>query len=559
MKTKLDKLLKSSISSCFKMGLLTESTIPEYVIEIPRNQDHGHFATNLPMILASSQKRSPRELARIIMDNIDDPENIIDRMDIAGPGFLNFKISDSEWYRVLVQILSCPDDYGKSSGHENESVLMEFVSANPTGPLHLGQGRGAALGDSICRILEFRGYKVVREYYINDAGVQIRLLGESIYARWRQKKEPDLLFPENGYHGEYVHELAEEFSAETDLSSMEKEDAVLFCSEFGKKKMLEEIQKDLELFRVRFDHWFNESDLFSQGLVEKSLKEMKEKNELYEKDGALWIKTCAYGDDKDRVIRKQDGQYTYFASDIAYHLNKHRRGFTRAINIWGADHHGYIQRVKSALEANGIDENWLSVILIQLVKLWKNGQEVRMSKRTGQYVTMRDLMEEVDVDAARFVFLTKSHDSALDFDVDLVKKQDSDNPVYYVQYAHARICSIFRKAEEEEGMDISGLAEKNLHRLCLKEEMDLIRAMETFPLLLEDISQSFEAHRLTYYLNEIASGFHRYFNLGNKLSENRIITPDRELTLARLALIGAVRTVIKIGLNLLGVSAPEKM
>jgi len=286
---------------------------------------------------------------------------------------------------------------------------------------------------------------------------------------------------------------------------------------------------------------------------------MKEKDELYEKDGALWIKTASYGDDKDRVIKKQDGQYTYFASDISYHLDKHKRGFSRALNIWGADHHGYINRVKSALKANDIDENWLSVLLIQLVKLFKEGQEIRMSKRAGQYVTMKDLLEEVDVDAARFVFLTKTHDSALDFDIDMVKKHDNDNPVYYVQYAHARICSIFRKAESE-GVDIALNSEKmDLSPLTLDEEVALIRYLEGFTELLESICSSFEAHRLTYYLTDLAANFHRYFNLGIKDGSNRIITDDLNLTKARLALVAGVRTVIRNGLNLLGVSAPEKM
>ena len=558
MKNKLDVLLKRTIESCFKKGLLTEANLSEYVIEIPKNKDHGHFATNLPLTLASSQKRPPREIAEIIADNLNDPENIIEKMDIAGPGFLNFRISDNEWYNVLKQILIAGEDYGRSDMHSKERVLVEFVSANPTGPLHLGQGRGAALGDSICRILEFRGYEVVREYYINDAGVQVGLLGESVYARWRQLKDPYYPFPENGYHGEYISDLAREISGEANLSSMHMEEAIALCTELGKKKMLEEIKKDLELFRVKFDYWFNESDLFSKGLVAKSLEEMKEKDELYESDGALWIRTSSYGDDKDRVIKKKDGQYTYFASDISYHMDKYKRGFSKAVNIWGADHHGYIQRVKSALKANDIDEDWLSILLIQLVKLWKNGQEVRMSKRTGQYVTMRDLMEEVDVDAARFVFLTKTHDSPLDFDVDLVQKQDSDNPVYYVQYAHARICSIFRKAAAE-GLDINDLSEKDMSLLKLEEEMDLIRFMESFPSFIEEVSISFEAHRLTYFLNDLASRFHRYFNLGNKISENRIVTENGDLSQARLALVGAVRIIIKTGLNLLGVSAPEKM
>jgi len=559
MKEKLDNLLKETINYCFKEGLLKETALPEYVIEVPNNKEHGHLATNLPLTLASSQKRAPRETAKVIVDNFKDRDSFLEKIEIAGPGFINFTINDLEWLKLLKNMLNLDNEYGGSDLGTGEKVLVEFVSANPTGPLHLGHGRGAALGDTICRILDFRGYEVVREFYINDAGVQIRLLGESIYARWQQFDNPDSPFPENGYHGDYIIELASSVSKEQDLAQMDTEAAIDLCARHGKEMMLEETKKDLELFRVDFDVWYNESGLFSSGLVTKSLDEMKKKDELYESDGALWIKTSQYGDDKDRVIRKKDGQYTYFASDISYHLEKYKRGFTKAVNIWGADHHGYINRVKSALKANGINENWLSVLLIQLVKLWKDGQEIRMSKRAGQFVTMKDLLDEVDVDAARFVFLTKTHDSPLDFDIDMVRKNDSDNPVYYVQYAHARICSIFRKAEPE-GIDvnITSIGDE-LELLNLDEEIDLIRLLTEFPGLLDNICQSFEAHKLTYYLTDLAAQFHKYFNLGTKKAENRIISSDHRLTRARLALAGGVRIVIRNGLNLLGVGSPEKM
>jgi arginyl-tRNA synthetase len=345
---------------------------------------------------------------------------------------------------------------------------------------------------------------------------------------------------------------------ETDLSMLAQEEAIELCSLKGKDRMLAEIKEDLELFRVSFDAWYYESDLFKNGLVDKALGEIRERGELYDKDGAVWINTSAFGDDKDRVIRKQDGQFTYFASDISYHLDKYKRGFTKAVNIWGADHHGYVERVKSALKADGIDENWLSVLLIQLVKLWKEGQELKMSKRAGQYVTLKELIDEVGIDAVRFVFLTKSHDSPLDFDIDLAKKQDSENPVYYVQYAHARICSIFRKAESE-GVSLPEDPKGVLHRLVLEEEMRLIRFMLEFPSLLKDICVSFEAHKLTYYLTELAAQFHRYFNLGLKVPGNRIITDDITTSQARLFLVDAIRIVTFNGLKLLGIRAPEKM
>ncbi len=559
MKENLKNIIRDTLDSCFKQGLLKEAALPNYVIEVPNNREHGHLAINLAMTLASSQKRAPRDIAKVIVDNLKDPEKFIEKAEIAGPGFINFTINRGEWLKALKRIIDLDNKYGAAPEKRDESVLVEFVSANPTGPLHLGHGRGAALGDTICRILEFRGYDVSREFYINDAGVQIRLLGESVYARWKQINNPDHPFPEKGYHGDYVIDLAKEIAKEADLSAMDEEKAIITCSEIGKEKMLNELKRDLELFRVHFDTWFNESDLFKKGLVDKALNEMKAKGELYEKDDALWIRTSAYGDDKDRVIRKQDGQYTYFASDIAYHLDKYRRGFNRALNIWGADHHGYINRVQSALRTNGVSPRWLSVLLIQLVKLWKEGEEVRMSKRAGQYVTMKDLLEEVNVDAARFVFLMKSSDSPLDFDIDMVTKNDNENPVYYVQYAHARICSIFRKAEAD-GIDVALDTDAGtLGLLTLEEEIELIRTLEGFTELLDSICETFEAHRLTYFLTDLAARFHRYFNLGVKDSENRIITNNIGLTKARLALISGVRIVLRNGLSLLGVNAPEKM
>jgi len=435
---------------------------------------------------------------------------------------------------------------------------VEFVSANPTGPLHLGHGRGAALGDTLCRILDFTGHGVQREFYINDAGQQVRLLGESIYSRWKQISDPDYPFPEDGYHGDYIADLAEEISREVDLPSLQPEEAISRCTDFGKQRMLQEIKRDLADFRIFFDVWFSESDLYAAEGIEEALDMIREKGQIYEKEGALWIKTSIYGDDKDRVVRKTDGQYTYFASDISYHLDKWKRGFTKAINIWGADHHGYVQRMKAALQSNDLEADWLSVLLIQLVKLWRGGQEIKMSKRAGRYVTLRELIDEVGVDAARFVFLTKNHDSPLDIDIDLVKRHDSDNPVYYVQYAHARICSIFRKAASKD-LSLSDTGDEGLEELGLDEEMALIRLMAEFPSLLEDISRKLEPHRLTYYLAELASLFHKYFNLGTKEPDKRIVGDDGHRSRARLFLAEAVRIVLHNGLELLGIQAPERM
>jgi arginyl-tRNA synthetase len=558
MKAKIDQILTATVQHCFENGSLNQTILPDYTVEVPNHSAHGHFATNLSLTLASSQRRRPTEIAQVIVDNLMDPENILEKVDIAGPGFINFSVRAEQWHKFLAQIVALKKDYGRSHRGNGQKVLVEYVSANPTGPLHVGHGRGAALGDTLCRILSHCGYHVTREFYINDAGQQIQLLGESIYSRWRQMSDPDYPFPQNAYHGDYVVDLAGEISKEVHLKKLTQVEAITYCSAFGKDKMLDEIKRDLADFGMIFDVWYSEAELFNSGLLDQTLERIRRTGYLYEMDGALWIKTSALGDDKDRVIKKSDGEFTYFASDISYHLEKWKRGYSKAINIWGADHHGYVQRMKGALKANEIDEDWLTVLLIQLVKLWKGGQEIKMSKRAGHFVTLRELIDEVGVDAARFVFLSKNHDSPLDFDIDLVKRQDSENPVYYVQYAHARICSIFRKAKEE-GISLPQDPETVLKRLTFDEEMALIRLMAEFPSLLEDICKVFEPHRLTYYLTELSSLFHKYFNLGTKIPENRIVCEDTSLSQARLFLAEAIRIVLYNGLRLLGINAPERM
>jgi len=554
----LRAMLDQALERCFESGRLMRVSLPEYVIEVPGNSHHGHFATNLPMVLAASQRRRPADLASMIIESLDRGEALFEKVEVAGPGFINFTVREREWHRVLGRILREGGDYGRSRMGQGLRILLEFVSANPTGPLHLGHGRGAALGDTLCRILAFTGHEVVREFYINDAGVQVRLLGESIYSRWRQMTDPNYPFPESGYHGDYVADLAKRISERIALETMDRGEAVKHCAALGKEMMIEEIRRDMADFRVDFDVWSSEQDLYESGMIEKALDSLRAKGQIYEEEGATWIKTSLYGDDKDRVIKKSDGQYTYFASDIAYHLEKWKRGFSRAVNIWGADHHGYIERMKAALKASGIEEPWLGVLLIQLVRLFKGGEEFRMSKRAGLYVTLRELMEEVGVDAVRFVFLTKNHDSPLDFDVDLVKRKDSDNPVYYVQYAHARICSIFRKAASE-GLSLPQDPWEVLQRLSLEEEVALIRFMNEFPALVEDISRAMEPHRLTYYLGELAALFHKYFNLGTKDPDKRIVGEDKTVSRARLCLIQGVRQVLSTGLDLLGIQAPQRM
>jgi arginyl-tRNA synthetase len=552
MKKKIAAILTDTVDLCFRQGYLKEIPMPGFVIEIPNNPDHGDFATNLAMTMASGQRMNPRNIAETIIAHLVDGDLLIARAEIGGAGFINFFVATEQWHNQLSQILGLGDDYGRNRLGRNEKIMVEFVSANPTGPIHLGHGRGAALGDSLCRLLEFSGYSVSGEFYINDGGKQITLLGESIYSRWRQHSDPSYPFPPDGYQGEYIQELALDLANEHGLDGLDTREAVALLSELGNERMLKEIQECLENFRVSFDLWFKESSLYASGKIDQMLQLLENKGMLYEADGAVWVKTSLFGDDKDRVLRKKNGEFTYFATDIAYHLDKWERGFNKVINIWGADHHGYVNRVKAALMAEGIPAGWLEVLLIQLVKLWEDGAEVKMSKRSGRYVTLQELVDEVGVDAVRFVFLTKDHTSPLDFDIDLVKRKDSENPVYYVQYAHARICSIFQKAAERD-LCLPQDPGPFLKRLVLDEETALIRKIADFPSLIEEAAAALEPHRLTYYLTDVASGFHRYYN------RHRIITKNKDMSKARLALAGAVKIVLKNGLSLLGVHSPESM
>ena len=552
MKRKLTKILEATLDLCFREGHLRHMPIPGFVIEVPTNPDHGHFATNLAMTIAGGQKNSPRDIAEIIIRHLVDHDHFVLKAEIGGAGFINFFISTAQWYSFLSQVINLRDDYGRSSIGKMEKIMVEFVSANPTGPLHLGHGRGAALGDTLCRILDFSGYDVSREFYINDIGQQIKLLGESIHSRWRQISDPTYPFPSDGYQGDYIQELAIEIAKEGRLEGLDTHEVVDLLSDLGKDRMTKEMEEDLANFRVHFDLWYKESDLYSSGKIDHAIKLIEKKGLLFEKDGALWIRTSYFGDDKDRVIRKKDGQSTYFTSDISYHFDKWKRGFKRVINIWGADHHGYVTRVKAALEADGVPGDWLEVLLVQLVKLWQGGAEVKMSKRSARYITLRELVDDVGVDAVRFVFLSKDHTSPIDFDMDLVKKKDKENPVYYVQYAHARVCSLFGKAAKE-NIHLPEHPGPVLQRLVLDEEVALIRKIAEFPSLIEEIVRDLGPHRLTYYLVELASNFHSYYN------RHRIVTDDRALSQARLFLSLGVKVVIKNGLNLLGVSAPEVM
>jgi len=431
---------------------------------------------------------------------------------------------------------------------------MEFVSANPTGSLHLGHARGAAVGDALCNVLDFAGYEVTREYYINDAGNQVVNLVKSLEARYLQELGQDAEMPEDGYHGEDIKGFAKELVAEKgdSLLSMDPDERTAFLRQFGLEKELGKIKRDLNRFRVHFDEWFSETSLYEDGLVEKSLEELKAKGEAYEKDGATWLRTTDYGDDKDRVLVKNDGTYTYLTPDIAYHRNKYERGYDKILNIWGADHHGYVPRMKAAMEALGNDPDKLIVLIAQMVSLFQDGEKVKMSKRTGKAVTMEDLMDEVGVDAIRYFFTMRSMDSHLDFDMDLAVSTSNENPVFYVQYAHARICSVFRQAEEQ-GVSLLPLADVNLSVLTAEHEYDILRKMGELPQEVSLAAENYAPHRLIRYVYELASLFHSYYRA------ERVITEDANQTQARLALLGAVRTVIANVLRLMGVSAPERM
>ncbi|GIP61391.1 arginine--tRNA ligase [Paenibacillus sp. FSL W8-0186] len=535
-------------------GLANRDEVPAIVLEVPKDKAHGDLATNAAMQLTRMAKKNPRQIAEEIVKNIDYEQAGVERAEIAGPGFINFFLSKSYLYPVLEQIYTQGEKYGRVQLGEGKKVQVEFVSANPTGSLHLGHARGAAVGDALCNVLDYAGYEVTREYYINDAGNQVVNLVKSIEARYLQELGQDVEMPEDGYHGEDIKGFAKELVAEKgdallSLSPDERED---FLRKYGLEKELDKIKRDLSRFRVGFDVWFSETSLYVDGQVEKSLEELRSKGQTYELDGATWLKSTEYGDDKDRVLVKNDGTYTYLTPDIAYHRNKYDRGYDRMINIWGADHHGYIPRVKAAMQALGNDPDKLTVLIAQMVSLFQDGEKVKMSKRTGKAVTMVDLMDEVGVDAIRYFFTMRSMDSHLDFDMDLAISTSNENPVYYVQYAHARICSIFRQAEEQ-GIVIPAIQDVKLSKLTAEHEFDLLRKMGELPEEIGVAAENFAPHRLVRYLYELAALFHSYYKA------ERVITEDAEQTAARLALLGGVRTVLANVLKLIGVSAPERM
>ena len=541
----------------------------EFKVERPKRKEFGDLATNVAFLLAKHLKRNPFEIANEIAEELKKNPSF-ESVEVAKPAFINIRFSKDYYYGVLRDILSKGLDYFKENFGLGRKVQVEYVSANPTGPLHLGHGRGAVVGDVIANLLEFYGWDVTREYYINDAGNQIRLLGVSILYRYleliekknrlyvhkselfREIKEE---FEQNGYRGEYIKELAQKVYDlyREQILELPKERAISFLSEFGLKEMLEEIKEDLNRFGINFDVWFSEKSLYQTGYVEKTLNFLREKGLLYEKEGAVWFKTSEFGDDKDRVVIKSDGSYTYFASDIAYHYNKYLRGFNKVINIWGADHHGYVPRVKAAIKAFGVKEDWLDVELVQLVKLYRNGKEVKMSKRAGNFVTLRELMDEVGKDVIRFWFITKRSDTPLEFDIEKAKEESSENPVFYVQYAHARISGIFREVKNRKGFNAEEDFEFNPSLLNSETELELIKHLATLKDELISIAQSREIHLLPQLAVELVKKFHYYYN------HYRVMTDDFELMKARLALLKAIRTALRLIFKFIGISAPERM
>jgi len=546
----MKKMLAEKINRALA-ALAAENNSPvpppdSFAVEEPRDPSHGHLAANAALVLAKTFQANPRQLAERILARLDNREGWIEKAETAGPGFINFTLSVKWWAEALAAILAAGDDYGQRPP-QGRRVMVEFVSANPTGPLHVGHGRGAAIGDALARLLDRAGYEVSREYYINDAGRQMRLLGQSVLARMREMTGDSAPFPENHYRGEYIRDLAREILAEKGPSILERpaEELAEELTDFAAGRILAGIRADLAAFGVEYDRWFPESLLHREGQVEKALENLRDF--LYEKDGALFFRSTDFGDDRDRVLIKTGGDGTYFQADLAYHWNKLQRGFDQLIDIWGADHHGYVARVKAAVAALGGNPEALSVLLVQLVSLVRDGRPAVMSTRAGEFVTLREVLDEVGPDAARFIFLTRSPDTTLEFDLNLARAKTRDNPVYYVQYAGARVESLIRQAggPPDDGQDLMLLAQP--------EETALIKHLSAFPELVETAARKREPHLVTTYLTALARQFHYYYG------RHPIVSAGPGLAPARLTLCRAVRLVTRLGLGLLGVSSPDKM
>jgi arginyl-tRNA synthetase len=554
MKSRLTALLSDAVNAGVGAGLQAVVHLPFIDVEATRDVSHGDYASNVSMVLASHLKMNPRKIAEAIIKHISTGDNFLEKIEIAGPGFINFFIKDDIWRSVLRDVDVKGECYGENDLGAGQRVQVEFVSANPTGPLHIGHARGAVVGDVIAGLLEASHFSVYREYYINDAGNQMNNLGKSVMLRLLELTGEQVDFPDDCYRGNYIRDIAREIlQKERDSRRATGDAAISFFTAYAANVILEEIKKDLSDFGVVFSGYFSENELYKNGDVAKILSNLEEKGFIYNDGETLWFRSTAFGDEKDRVVVRKNGEPTYFAADIAYHENKFQRGFDKVIDIWGADHHGYIPRLTASVESLGHDRESLKIVLVQLVNLLRDGKPVAMSTRSGEFVTMKEVVDEVGKDAARYNFLMRRSDSHLDFDLELAKRQSSENPVYYVQYAHARICSIFVTAGNQ-GYGIPSFSDVvDIHRLNVPEEISLIKAIARFPEVVEGAVRTLEPHRLTFYLNDLAATFHNYYN------KHKVVSPDRELTEARLFLVKSIRTVLRNALKLLGVSAPEKM
>ncbi len=545
------KIIDECINKARSDGLIPTDVKLNFIIETPREEGFGDYSTNIAFILAPHLRKKPIDIARQLVESMKGSD-LCESVSVAGPGFINFLLKDSLWQKLLHKVASegigaLYPDVGSS-----RNVLIEFVSANPTGPLHIGHGRGAAVGDVLANLLERTGYNVGREYYINDAGRQIRTLGRSTYLRLKEIKGETVDYAQDLYQGDYVRDIARRVIDENISVPAGEEEAVEFLASYASSIIMDCIKKDLGDFGVTFDKYFLESALYESGIVDETLNILKERGIAYERDNALWFKTSLYEKDEDRVLIKSDGQKTYFTSDIAYHLDKYKRSFDILVDIWGSDHHGYIPRLRASVQALGRNKEDLKVLLIQFVTLIKDGKPVGMSTRSGEFTTLREVMDEVGRDACRFFFLMRKSDAHLEFDLDLAKRTSNENPVYYVQYAHARIESIFRNAREA-GIDTEKLDDADYTLLTVKEELDLIRWITRYSNVLEGSARNLEPHRVTFYLMELVGRFHSYYN------KTRVLGNDIGLVRARLLLLAVLRDVIGDGLGLIGVSAPVKM
>ena len=562
MKYQIESLLQAALATLPPDVLPTDVGRPEISVERTKDAAHGDFATNLALQLAKPARRSPRQLAASLVEALP-VSDFVSKTEIAGPGFINFHLSPDAYRQELARIFDLGPAYGYTKRGAGHRIVVEFVSANPTGPLHVGHGRQAALGDALAALLQSQGYEVSREFYYNDAGVQIHNLAVSVQARARGLKPGDEGWPADAYNGEYIQDIADDFLARKTVTAFDgeavkasgKPDDLDAVRKFAVAYLRHEQDIDLQKFGVNFDVYYLESSLYRDSKVESTVEALQAKGKTYEREGALWLRTTEYGDDKDRVMRKSDGTYTYFVPDVAYHVTKWQRGFERAINVQGTDHHGTIARVRAGLQAleMGIPARYPDYILHKMVKVMRGGEEVKISKRAGDYVTVRDLIEWVGRDAVRFFLVSRKADSEFVFDIDLALAQSEENPVYYVQMAHARICSVFRQLAEKGLQHDRVLGDVEFSRLNEPHELALIRRLTAYPEVLEKASTDLEPHQIAFYVRELASDFHAYYNA------HKFIIDDASLRNARLSLILGVRQVLENGLKLLGVSAPEKM